>query len=112
MTGRTSSPGAGSGPALIANSWYWSGAIAEPGLAVQVTTCGAVVSVVPETSTGLGSLASVTTALHPGTGRVETELSGVSCGRVTTTLVVEAVGDSFGTRNVSWAKLPEAVESG
>ena len=61
------------------------------------------VSVVPETETGLGSVASVTTAFQPGTGRVETELSGAFCGRVRTILVVEAVGDSFGTRKVSWA---------
>ncbi len=54
-------------------------------------------------STGLSSFVVTTFAVQPGTGWYETELKGWSAGRSTTTLVVDAVADSVGTRNVRTA---------
>ncbi|MEO8827187.1 MAG: hypothetical protein ABI269_00370 [Lapillicoccus sp.] len=63
-------------------------------------------SVVPSTTTGVASLASVTVTVHPGVGRTDTSTSGVLSGKVTTTFVVVAVASSLGTLNVSSAYLP------
>ncbi len=56
---------------------------------------GALVTVAPSTSIGSGSSPSTTSAFHPGTGLVMTELKGVAMGRLTSTDVVPAVSDSF-----------------
>src|SRR5450759_2646219 len=83
-----------------------------PGWAVQVTVRGALVMVAPPTLTGLGSGATVTVAVQPGTGLVEMSVNGRTWGSVMISLTVLAVSDSSGTRNVSWASCPEMLESG
>ena len=45
-------------------------------------------------------------------GWVDTSVNGRSCGKVSTSLMVLAVSDSSGTRNVSWAPCPAVVTSG
>lgn len=80
--------------------------------AVHVIVRGASVSLRSLAVTTSGSCAVVTFAVQPGTGRTETVASGRSCGRVTTSSVVDAVSDSLGTRKVSAAYPPEAVASG
>ncbi len=54
------------------------------------------------TWTGSGSSASVISAVQPSTGLVRTEAKGVSSGRVSSSLLVEAVSDSVGTEKVIW----------
>ena len=44
----------------------------------------------------------MTWALQPSTGFTDTEVNGVSVGRVTSSLFVLAVADSLGTLNVRW----------
>jgi hypothetical protein len=60
--------------------------------------CGALVMVAPPTLTGLGRRASVTVAVQPVVGWVETSVNGRSWGRVTISVMVLAVSDSSGTR--------------
>ncbi len=68
--------------------------------------------VAPLTVIGAASSASRTSTVQPSIGLTDTDVKGVSDGRVTVSLVVLAVWDSLGTRNVSWEKPPSDVESG
>lgn len=69
-----------------------------PGSAFHVTVRGALVIVAPSTVTAFGSLPSLTVAVHPGVGFVETDVNGCFAGSFTLSFVVVAVADSFGTR--------------
>ena len=64
------------------------------------------VTSLPASVTGLSSLPLTTSAFQPGSGLVRTEVSGVSCGRVTSIFVVPALSRSFGTRNANVARPP------
>jgi len=88
------------GPSDTVNSWNCPGAIAAPSAASKAMLTGAFVMVLPDTVTGFGRSAVSTVAVHPGIGRYETLVSGVSCGKWTTSFVVLAVADSFGARKV------------
>jgi hypothetical protein len=96
----------------MAKSWYCPGPTWTPASAVQTTAVGASVIVVPSRSTGSGRAPRSTTAVHPGSGLVRTEVSGVSVGSSTGSATVPAVSDSVGTRKVSWVKPPAVVDSG
>ena len=79
--------------------------------AFQVTVRTALVIVVPSTTTGFGSAASVVLTVQPGTGLLLTERKGLSFGSVASTATVPAVSDSFGTRKVRTAYPPAVASS-
>lgn len=68
-----------------------------PPSADQVTLETASSILLPWTSSGLASLLLVTTIFQPGTGWGITEASGWSVGKLTSSLVVEALSRSLGT---------------
>ncbi len=76
---------------------------ADPGSACHTILSAASEMVLPSTSTGAGSAPFSTVAVQPGTGSTSTALSGVSVGRATSTLTVDAVSDSVGTRKFTVA---------
>ena len=55
----------------------------------------------PCTSIGGSTLRFSVATVHPGTGIVDTEPTGAFSGSTTSTLVVDAVSLSFGTRNAN-----------
>ena len=69
-----------------------------PGWAVQVIRVTASVISASPAAVGSGRFVVVRATSQPGSGRVLTEVNGVSYGSVTATLVVLAVSDSVGTR--------------
>jgi hypothetical protein len=93
----------GSGPSDTSNSWNWPGLMVASALAVQVIFVTASVIGVPCASIGWASFDLTAAMVQPATGLSDTEANGVSAGRLTSTLVVPAVSDSFGTRNVTLA---------
>jgi hypothetical protein len=73
-------------------------------LAVHVIFVTASVTVSPSlVLIGVASLLVSVVAVHPGTGMIDTEAIGLSAGRLTSSLVVEAVSLSVGTRNATRA---------
>src|SRR6478735_1994396 len=102
----------GTGPAEMSNSPNSPGPIWVPGSAVQVTEVTASLIVVSPSVTGAGNVVLVGVTVQPGTALTETKANGWSVGMVTVTAVVPAVGDSFGTRNVSLVKSPAATSPG
>ena len=105
-------PVSGTAPAETVNSWNWPCPISLPGWAVHVMVAGALVIVVPSTTAGDGRVISVMLAVHPGTALTETEIRGVVVGRVIVSLVVVALSDSLGTRNVNVVVVPVVVDAG
>ncbi len=77
-----------------------------PPVDVQVIVRTALVSSKSPTLVGLSSLASLIVTFQPGLVWAVRKANGVSCGNVTTSLVVEAVSDSFGTRKTALPKPP------
>src|SRR5687767_15221616 len=106
MAGSSSLLFSGSVPSETKNSWYSLIPIFTPGSAVQVIVLNASVISLPPTVTGLSSLPLTTSDFQPASGLVRTDVSGVSCGSVTSTLVVPALSRSFGTRNANVARPP------
>src|SRR5689334_5373943 len=69
-------------------------------VAVQVTWLGASVILLPSSSvSGVSSFFVATVTVQPGTGMVATEATGWSGSRNMSSLVVDAVSLSVGTRN-------------
>ncbi len=91
----------GSGPIDTGNSWNSPGLTPPLGAAVKVSFDTASVSWLPCTSIGGSTLRFSTATVQPGTGMVETEPTGALSGRFTSTLTVDAVSLSFGTRNAN-----------
>ena len=76
---------------------------------VQVTVLTASDSVVPWEVIGSSSFAFFTSTFQPGLGWALTNAKGVSSGRVTRILVVEAVSDSVETRKTTLPNPPAAA---
>src|SRR5689334_25413188 len=76
---------------------------------VQVTVRTALVSSKSPTFVGLASLASVTVTFQPGLVWALRNAKGVSWGSVMTSLVVDAVSDSVGTRKTALPNPPGAA---
>lgn len=94
------SASSGSWPTESGNCWNWPGRMPRSFLlpsADQVTLETASLILLPWTSSGLASLLLVTTIFQPGTGCGITEASGWSVGKLTSSLVVEALSRSLGT---------------
>ena len=92
----------GSGPSETSNSWNWPGLISAPAVAVQVIfVMASVISSPSSVLMGVASLVFSVTPFHPASGLSETDAIGVSVGRLTSSLVVEAVSLSLGTRKAT-----------
>src|SRR4051812_9231616 len=102
----------GIGPALTSNSSNSPGLIAALPVAVQVICETASVICCPFDSTGLGSFSRFTSYVQPACGLTLTLANGVSTGKATATLVVDALSLSVGTLNVSAAYDPWVASRG
>src|SRR5690606_8862872 len=89
-------------PTDTGNFWKKPGSMPSPS-AVQVTLVTASSIFLPCISRGLSSLDLVTFTSQPATGWGITEASGCSVGKVTSTLVVEALSRSLGTLKLTTA---------
>ncbi len=87
------SASSGSWPTESGNCWKRPGSILPP---VQVTFETASLIVLPCISSGLASLLVVTSMFQPGTGCGMTDASGWSVGKLTSSLVVDALSRSLG----------------
>src|SRR5690606_20333444 len=96
----------GRGPSDTSNSWNSPGLISAPALAVQVIFEVTSVTGAPCTSMGVSRVVFSVTAVQPAVGLTETEAMGASGGRKTSSLTVDALARSFGTRKATLVKLP------
>ncbi len=102
----------GSGPIETGNSWNSPGLIPAPAAAVKVSLPTTSVTWLPCTFSGVASLRFSTATVQPGTGMVDTDATGASSGRFTSSLTVDAVSLSFGTRNATRPYPPWVAEFG
>src|SRR5690606_41997063 len=80
--------------------------ISTTALAVQVIFEYASVTGARYTSKGVSRVVFSVTAVQPAVGLTETKAMGASGGRKTSSLTVDALARSFGTRKATLVKLP------